>query len=182
MNKLLTKLLRMFGNPTVPDPKLMLEELDLSLRGYTGHELDQSMRYILPKCSGFFPDPSVIIEACVRARSENSSGRQVQTFVEDSEWTPEAKAKAYDLIKTDLGKKAADEGWIGHLWDFCRKHRRHPTPHEQMKLMSSARSFDELIEHHKKIDGSWAKIGDTFANGALNRRRKLSDIAYGRAS
>lgn len=180
MNKLLTKLLRMYGNPTSPDPKLMLEELDKSMRGYSDLELVEAMRFILPKSKGFFPDPETIIEACSKARADLRTEKTPETYVADAEWSPKAKADADELIKSDLGRKAADEGWIGYLWDFCRKHRRHPTPHEQMKLIRSAKSFDDLIEQGKLQDGSWSKLGSRFADGAQSRRKKLADIAHGR--
>ena len=180
MNKLLTKLLRMYGQPSSPDPKLMLEELEKSMSGYTDLELTEAMSFLLPKTNGFFPDPEKIFEACRQARASLAKPSPAPVYSGDDEWSNAAKSRANEIIKTELGRKAADEGWIGYLWDFGRKHRRPPDPTEQMRLIRAAKRFDETIENGKQLEGSWARIGKRFSDGAMIRRKRLSDIAYGR--
>lgn len=51
--------------------------------------------------------------------------------VERDPWSDAAQAQADALICSDLGRRAASEGWIGHLWDFARKHGR--LPHEGLE-------------------------------------------------
>lgn len=44
----------------------------------------------------------------------------------DPSWKRTRVALAYGLIKSDLGRQAAAEGWIIGLWDFCRATGREP--------------------------------------------------------
>lgn len=60
-------------------------------------------------------------------------------------WSPEAESLADGFMDSELGRRAAVEGWIGSLWDFCRIHAR--LPHEGLELN---RLLDKAREHHRK--------------------------------
>ena len=73
-----------------------------------------------------------------------------------------AFGRAYDVLKTDLGRRACSEGWQGQLFYFVREHGRRPDESEQAVLRAKAASLAEerrswrnataLAAHQKKAE------------------------------
>jgi hypothetical protein len=75
-----------------------------------------------------------------------------------------------------MGKRAARDGWVLSLHDFCRKHGRLPQHHEVDKLKAAAKFFDE--QYAIAVRGAagpnskaLARLGDKM----LARRNSLID-------
>jgi hypothetical protein len=185
MNPLIEKMVRMYGEPNSPDPEFAIAEMEKSIAGFGPRALDEAWPKIkaFPKKSKF-PSVDIIISCCNQAANELAANERRNPHSKmsqrDIDWSNEAKDCANRLINSDLGRKAADEHWIGFLWDHCRKTRRLPTPSEQMNMKAKLREWDEshdaAMEQHGK---RWGKVGKEFARGADARRKYLSNIAYG---
>ena len=86
------------------------------------------------------------------------------------EWSDRRRQRADTLIQCDMGRQAAQEGWIWTLWEFCRENDRLPDPHEAMKVRTKGMSRSaEINEAVDKVDG----VGDVA--GLRKMREKIVD-------
>lgn len=96
------------------------------------------------------PTPAECIAACTEAmrwmEMETDEGKLpgLREHTSD-EWSTERCRLAYDLIKSGMGKQAAQEEpcWILALWHFCRRNQRLPAGPEIEQCKRTAREFDE---------------------------------------
>lgn len=89
---------------------------------------------------------------------------------------------AYGLIRSDMGRRAAEEGWILGLFEFIETRGRLPSGEPEIwTLRESARGLDDAYAECAR--GGWdyaeplRKLGDSM----LERRNKLAAIALGEA-
>jgi hypothetical protein len=181
MSTLVERLAVSFGEPThSPEPEKYIAEVARLTKAYTASEharaADLLIRSYRPSAMRPWPSISEICMACADARDENLPRQPAPD--RHPEWSPRAVAKAYDLIRSPLGMKAADEGWILSLWDHCRKTGKLPSPNEAMRCQANARSFDDAYSLASKGGGvarSLMQLGDTM----LRRRDRLARHAHG---
>lgn len=90
---------------------------------------------------------------------------------------------AYKLIRTEMGRQAAREGWILGLFDFIETRGRMPKGEPEVwTLRESAKGLDEAYD--ECVRGGWEfaeplrKLGDSM----LERRNKLAALALGEAA
>ena len=97
----------------------------------------------------------------------------------DKDWTREAIAKADVLIQSDLGKIAAQQGWIGALHTFCRKHGHLPYGDDVERVKQTQRDF--ILSKRSCEKGGWplAKALLALANSMDDKAEKLAKIALG---
>jgi len=132
-NPLLARLAVVYGQPDSGDPAAYLAEISKMLAKYSTAELERAGDIVIRSHRGrAFPTPSEIVTACEDARATMSPGQsRAETFEDKNpEWSKQAYAIADRLTAGELGKRAAREGWILGLHEFCRKHRRHPSTSE----------------------------------------------------
>lgn len=143
-NRLLTRLAIVYGKPDSPDPALYLAEVAKMLGKYSDTDLETAGDTILRTHRGrLFPSPSEIVTACEEARAAATPSHK-PTFTNDyPEWSEERVARADKMICCAMGKRAADEGWVLRLHQFCRENCRLPTEREIPDLKASAKGFDE---------------------------------------
>ena len=56
--------------------------------------------------------------------------------------TPTQRAAiAYATVRSSLGRRAADEGWVSYLWDWVYDRAREPDRAEQAALREAADEF-----------------------------------------
>jgi hypothetical protein len=60
-----------------------------------------------------------------------------------AEHTNERKKLALDILRSPVGRQAAQEGWIGALDEYVRKNAKMPPPSEFGALKRKAKEFDE---------------------------------------
>lgn len=180
-NPLISRLCIIFGEPLSPDPGAMMAELHRLTSGYSQAEQDKAADFLIrthnPTARKPWPAPAEIIEACNDARAV-IVGKTPQTDDEKRiEWSKEAVAKAWDLMRSDIGRKAADDGWSSALWDFCRKNRRLPDEGEIAKCKANAASFNEAygMLGKGKLDDMLRKLFET----RMAFRNRLSEHAWG---
>jgi hypothetical protein len=144
-NPLLARLAVVYGQPDSPNPAAYLAEVAKMLAKYGEADLDTAGDTILRTHRGrTFPTPSEIVTACEEVRALRTQVPRSYTF-EDSypEWSAPRIAKADRMICCAMGKRAASEGWVLRLHQFCREEQRLPTEREIPELKASAKCFDE---------------------------------------
>ena len=218
----LGRLANVLGNPRTGSLAGYNQELSKILKGFTDEELQDAATIIFQtQKTSHWPTPGLMLVAAQEARNSiqkrNRPGlgkvRRLDSIGEP--YTP--RSKEYDdwyhskaahdeadrLINSELGRKAADDGWIGDLYDFCREHRRLPSIKEQPRLIRLSRMTDELLEQEKqaleqappelpKTRDTWSRAAMPtrrlhqtnvkFIEGFLQRREQLKRIAYGEAN
>lgn len=178
-NRLVARLAVMYGKPDTDDPATWFAEMDRLLKNYSHDELDKAADIVLRTHRGNrFPSVSEMLTACADARDDLApKPKPVEKY---PDWTPEAIAKADDLIRCEMGQRAAGEGWVFALHTFCRKKGRLPQMHEIGGCIAEARGFDEAYARNAKSgDGpqiALNKLGDSM----IRMRAYLGEIAYGR--
>lgn len=181
MNILIRRIATVFGHPDfADDPKAYLDELNRLIGHYSEpvleHASNQLIREHTPTQRNPWPSPATIAKACAVAAS---TWGKVKPMSPPGEWSKEAVAKAYDLLKSPMGRAAADEGWVLGLWDFCRKNGRLPDRKEVGRLKDGAQGFDESFAEATRIKtpigDALVKLGETM----LTRRHKLAQHAHG---
>jgi hypothetical protein len=150
-NVMMAKLGVHFGMPdkdTRHARKIITEYARLMVN-YSDNELSEAADIVLRR-HRFRTWPS--IAECIKALEDYRASVHEKTAPEMDrrlnaypEWSKERIEKADHLIKCDLGRKAAQEGWIHGLHDFCRNHDRLPKDHEIQKIMQSARFIDRFM-------------------------------------
>lgn len=91
------------------------------------------------------------------------------------DWTEDAFKLSKDLMSGPMGLQAANEGWIGCLDAYCRKHKRLPPEGEIPALKRKAKEFDET--YAECVRGGWDGAGKWAAMGEemLAKRKRLQD-------
>lgn len=131
-----------------------------------------------------FPKPAECRAACVEADRDLATLRKDQGLLshgqrDQSPWASWRQDMADTLIKTDMGRQAAREGWVLLLWNYCRDHGRLPSPDMAARFAREARAIDDLIQENEgRIDGlsqACARFGRTI----LERRDEMQAYVAG---
>ncbi len=151
-NPLLDRLVVVFGPPQSDDPQAYLREVQKLIAKYTPTELDKAAD-LLVRSSKWFPKPAEIAVACADAREMLTPSQPFDPAKKKNlDWTKEALDRADRLIQSDLGRRAADEGWVLALWDHYRKTPRQPSPKEIIGFKTKADEFNEAYRDSMRID------------------------------
>lgn len=123
-----------------------------------------------------FPLLSEILDKCdeIEKRREMRKWEdtipQLRLPVDGDQWSRERVRLAYDLVKSAMGREAAQANpcWIIALWHFCRRNQRLPVGYEVDALKREAREFDE-------------SYADTLRGAVVGHDGKSADIPNARA-
>lgn len=149
---MIKRLLMVFGEPETQNPDGYLDEVIRVLKGYTETVQDEACTLLMKTHRGRqFPTPAQCRAACQEVEETRSPINPTGTEFLHPDWQPESFKKADTLIRSDLGRQAADEGWIGQLHDFCRKKHCLPMHHESGKLKQEARLFDDAYAEAQRM-------------------------------
>lgn len=182
-NVLVQRLAIMFGPPDFSgDAKAFIAELVRLTCKYGDDVLNKAADLLIrehrPTQRKPWPVPNEICLACADAAEMVLPSRKGETAHPD--WTPKALAKAYELIRSPMGRTAADEGWILALWNFCRRKGRLPNPGEVHSCKVEARGFDDAYAMCKRGEaGPCGAALIKLAETMLNRRDQLARHAHG---
>ena len=88
----------------------------------------------------------------------------------------ERRRLADSLVMGEMGRQAADDGWVLALHDFIRAKGRMPQPHEVPKLKAEARGFDEALEQCRHGGLDQAKGLAALGVSMLARRQELTEM------
>lgn len=125
-----------------------LKSMIKTLRGYPDASLAKGAEIIVAtRKYRSFPLVSECIDACQEAQKWHEAQKPKLAFSSASgalsQFSPERERLADDLVGGEMGRKAASDGWISALHQFCRKEMRLPQGHEIKTCIDEARSVDE---------------------------------------
>lgn len=183
---LITRLATVFGTPEhTADPPAYIKEIARLISSYGEDEqnraADALIRSHRPNRQKPWPTPFDICEACIAARDATVLSRQASQPEKWPEWSAAASRTALDLIRSELGQQAADQGWVAALWDFCRRQRRLPNEAEAHRCRMISKEFDEAYASFCANPGlpvMAAAIRKGFEN-RFEQRNMLARAAYG---
>jgi hypothetical protein len=182
-NALIQRLAVVFGPPDFStDPAAYMSEIANLIRGFTAGELNKAadllIREFRPSQRKPWPTPNEICTACVDARTMMAPPQSNKDPYQ--EWSEKAFRRADALIASDLGREAADSGWIAALHDFCREYGRLPNDAESYRCKVHAAEFNEAYRNvcglNGEVRGPLKGLGDKM----LAKRNRLAAIAHGR--
>lgn len=175
------------------------EDLQRELSGFSADILERARRDMVRKRTKTqTPTVAECIGYAEEAKRWSEMERNKGQLIADPakqpyhEWSTERVKLAYELIRTPLGKQAAQEGWILALWEFIRKNGRHPTSEREFsQCKASARGFDEAYAatvrgDAREIDGRMLPFNAVvqqacirWGDSVLKRRERLAAEAMG---
>lgn len=125
-----------------------------------------------------FPMPAECIEACKAVWGQMLAVQiHAERHEQHAEWSQARRQFADGCMNSDLGRQAAEEGWIWALWDFCRESSRMPNGIEAQMIRT--RSMANAAEYKQMLSTShaatptmrkWIKMRDA----AMTRLRGLA--------
>lgn len=179
-NKLIARLVLMYGSPEVDNPEAWVAEMDRLVKGYAEKELDKAADIVLRSHRGNrFPSVSEMLTACEDAREQLVPRPVINSYTKWPEWAPDVITAADEMIRCPMGRKAANEGWVFALHTFCRKQRRLPQNQQEISgCIAEARGFDEAYANNAATGDPLGlnRLGDSM----LRMRGFLAEVANGR--
>lgn len=188
ISKFITTLIVHFPkrHATPADQAEWLTAMAHALQSFDPSILDLAARKIIDtRTDRFFPLPAECRKFCNEvARDEAERKPRLDTGNYDpvaakwKEWSQDRIAWADRLIQSEMGRRAAREGWISTLHDFIRVNNRMPkADHEIATCIRIAAEFMESYED--AVRGGWQQAASLASLGEkmLAKREKLSVIA-----
>lgn len=154
-----------------------LASMERNLRGYSAAILDKACQRIIDtRKDRYFPLPSECRAACEEAAKFERLSAPQMPLDHPSERPGSHYALADDLIHSDLGRQAAEQGWVGALHAFICKEGRLPKDYEIRKCVGWAKEFDEAYEQVLRGDGgACGQALERLGAAMLARREKFRD-------
>lgn len=129
-----------------------------------------------------FPLVAECLDACQEAEKWLRSQKPQLKFSGESrhripEWSDERVRLADDLVMTETGRRAAREGWILALHDFCRREMRMPEGHEIKHCIDGAKGADAALAMAVRGEcGAQSRAIVALGQSILERRERLADM------
>ena len=145
--------------------KAWADTLATELAGFSSEVLTAAKKQIIRTRKPHMPRPPMVsecIDACVEARRFIEKDKRAGEMPEINKsagaaYSPEREALASSLIRSAMGREAAQAGpcWILSLWEFCRDNQRLPVGPEIARCQRAAREVeDALTICRKEVDVS----------------------------
>lgn len=172
------------------DERIWLDSMVKGLKDYQASVLDRAaQRIINTKTDPGFPylaecrkacDEIIKLERAEKTPKFDDAARE-KSRINGSDWQYRL---ADELIMSGpLGKRAAKEGWVLSLHDFCRNKGRLPLDHEVSKCIQDAKGFDEAYEAVLNGNGgALTKALEALGDTMLKRREALRAKVLGEAA
>lgn len=148
-----------FPRPKFNEDEVMeaawVASMNRTLGGFSDEVLADAAERIVssrhPKKDGrFFPTPAECSSACVEAsKLIAASETPLLAKPKGDDWSDDRLALAFDLVRGEMGKRAAREGWAARLYNFCRINMRLPNAQEAFKCQEEARSLEVAIRSYE---------------------------------
>ena len=178
---MIKRLLIVFGKPETEDVKAYLTEVALATKGFSESIQEEACTLLMKTYkSNRFPKPAECRKACESVCEERGqSGQRTPIAPMNPEWSKASLAAADNLIRCDLGRRAANEGWVLGLHDFCRKKNRLPQNNEIGALMASAKEFDASYRQAQIMKGPLGAAIVELGTTMLARRDRCARVTDG---
>jgi hypothetical protein len=134
-----------------------------------------------------FPLPAECIEACQevenRLELKKTAGKLRQGSaskripLDGKEWSKERIEMANRMMRSEVGRLAAQEGWIVALHDFCREQKRLPTKFEALDIREAALARRAQNREMAAAMTNPPKFLKAIEKAMESKRKRLSEIA-----
>ena len=181
MRPIVQMLLTIYGEPNSTEPIKYLAAVDNACEGYSDEIQRKAAEHLAANYrSSRYPLPADCRKSCMVVAEEmadaNSKSPAKNPY---PEWTKTRIAIADNLMRSEAGQRAADNGYALAFHDFCRKHSRPPNRYEEQQIIVKARQFDEAYEAAMHIPGTLGKTLRALGDKMLERRELCASIAHG---
>lgn len=179
-------LIALYGEIGTDDADLVFRVYEEQLKGYPDVVLDAAFKHVagthMPSKRNPWPSPAACKRACEKALHEKQIKEPpAPEKPRYPEWSHEAIRFADDLVMCDMGQRAAREGWVLGLHDFCRNKRRLPHDGETHEIIKNSRFIDRVSAGAE--DAGFAKHSIAkLANSMLAKREKLAKRVLGESA
>lgn len=185
-NALLKRLGLLYGPPSTDanQAKAIIAEYARLMGQYSeGELLAAADRVVTKRKFKSWPTIGDCIEVLEDHRAEVHEQNAPERKAEPThpEWSDAAFAAADKLIDCEMGRKAAREGWILSLHDFCRRERKLPSHYQTGALIESARFVDHCAAGAIDMGLCHASLRK-FADEFLVKRERLAKRVLGEAA
>lgn len=177
------------GNET--QEEAWVQDYIADLGGYAPHVLKSAARHIRrsrdpKKDSTTFPKPRECIDACNHVAAEMEQQQQDEIrrqplMLADpkvDQWSDDRINLAFDICKTELGRRAVREGWISGLIDYARSNARLPAEDwEVSRIIDQTRATDAWLRRIDTGDGIHTNILGALRGSAAAIRARRAEHA-----
>ena len=184
--KFLNPLIALYGDLGTDDTDLVLDLYTKTLAGFADDVLEGGFAHVagtyIPSKRNPWPSPAICKKACEKITGERQA-KQAHKPEKPiyPEWEPSAIAVADNLIDCEMGRRAAREGWIVGLHDYCRKHHKLPSPYETGDMIANAKFVDRCAAGAVNMGAMHSALVG-FAEAFLARRESLARKVLGEAA
>lgn len=181
MNKLIQRMTIVYGVPDHTAPQEFYAELARLMKSYCEEELDKAADLVIRSHKGrTWPAVSEMLTACADAREMLRLSAPADEDAKYPEWSKRARFFAFKSLHSEMGRRAAKEGWLLGLEKFLREKMRAPDEREISDLKRSARGFDDAYgQVLAGKGGALAPALKTLGGTMLERRNQLAAITQG---
>ena len=178
------RLLTQYGAPQVDNTDAFFAEYKRLAYGFPIETVTAAVNLILKAhVWQTWPKPAEWDRACREAKATVAAA-VVRLPDPDPypEWSPARQRQAGVLIRGELGRRAAAEGWISGLWDFCRINQRLPRDLEIARLRETTRATEEEFRRARNDDtlpGNLLAVLMRLRGTLAKRRTRLACVACG---
>lgn len=206
------RLMNVLGPHNTAKMPALLKEMHQHLGRYSEDELQEAATLLLAsQKNSFWPTFAAMKIAADEARTMLRKARQERTPLgrvrrknsigewytprskseDEAYWSRDAFEAADRLINSEIGREAAQDGWINELYDYCREARRLPTEREILSLKKKAQLTDamyagKVFQHYEtgQIMGPirQGSQADEMLETSVLRRNVLAKVANGQGS
>lgn len=178
MQPITDRLMGVLGPPAhVEDPAPFLAELERVAKAYTAEcqELAGDMVLAATKQT-WWPSLGVIADA-LNAAQDRLFAKRHDAGPKYPDWAPSRLSNANRIIRSPMGRQAAEEGWIGALWDFARVEERLPHGSELARCKRIAKDADAAAAEVYRMTAVPALV--KLAQSREEKHKRLAEIANG---
>lgn len=180
MRPMVEMLLTVWGEPNSTDADKYLAQVAKAVEGYSDEIQRKAAEHLSQNYrSSRYPLPADCRKACMTIAEEMSDGSKRVAINPYPEWSRKRIASADAMMRSELGKRAADEGWALGLHDFLRNNQRHPTEYEAANIIRASRLFDEAYEAASNNNTPLGRMLKQLGDEMLRKRELSVNIAYG---
>ena len=179
--------MRFFGEPNLPDnadKATIYGAYARALSQYSDKVLQRAADGMLAtRSQRKFPLLAECLEACRSAQDEiageakRENDNRRQSAKSNDPWSPERVHLADGMMRSEIGREAAREGWIVSLHDFCREDGRLPNKFEAERVRSAALARKAERERREREFGGNPKLIQVVAKAMEAKRARLSALA-----
>lgn len=177
MSTWIARLRTLYGEPDTDNLEAYLNEFREVFEGYADAVMDKAVSRLRIERK-FKTWPTIgEFKKCADACLGDVQRPTRVPWGHDPTWSKECVKQAYALIKSPMGVRAGEEGWILAMWHFCRENQRVPRGSEITDCKQSSRTFNDAYAACLRGGFDFAVPLARLGESMIARREKLATLA-----